>query len=164
VLLAVASDAIIIGFHVSTAPQATALAKRENIEIRNYTVIYNIVDEVRLALEGLLEPEEREKTVGTLEVRDIFSVPRAGTIAGCYVTSGKITRDNRARLVRRGETLFDGEVASLRRFKDDVKEVSEGYECGVGLDGFNDIQPGDTIEAYKIVAVKRTLEQSAEAS
>jgi len=164
VLLAVASDAIIIGFHVSTAPQATALAKRENIEIRNYTVIYDIVDEVRLALEGLLEPEEREKTVGTLEVRDIFSVPRAGTIAGCYVTSGKITRDNRARLVRRGETLFDGEVASLKRFKDDVKEVAEGYECGVGLDGFNDIEPGDTIEAYKIVAVKRTLEQSAEAS
>ncbi len=164
VLLAVASDAIIIGFHVSTAPQATALAKRENVEIRNYTVIYDIVDEVRLALEGLLEPEEREKTTATLEVRDTFSVPRAGTIAGCYVSSGKITRDNRVRLVRNGETLFDGEVASLKRFKDDVKEVTEGYECGVGLDGFNDIEIDDTIEAYEIVAVKRTLEQSAEAS
>lgn len=163
VLLAVASDAIIIGFHVSTAPQATALAKRENVEIRNYTVIYDIVDEVRMALEGLLEPEEREKTVGALEVRQTFSVPRAGTIAGCHVSSGKITRGNRARLIRNGDVLFDGEVDSLKRFKNDVKEVSEGYECGVGLDGFDDIEVGDTIESYEIVAVKRTLEQSAEA-
>ncbi len=164
ILLAVASDAIIIGFHVSTAPQAISLAKQENVEIRNYRVIYDAVNEVKLALEGLLEPEEREKTIGELEVRQLFQVPRSGTVAGCYVSSGRILRDSRARVRRKGEIVFDGEVDTLRRFKDDVKEVAEGYECGVTLDGFNEIQEGDIIEAYEIIAVKRTLEQSAEAS
>jgi len=164
VLLAAASDAIILGFHVSTAPQAISLAKRENVEIRNYRVIYDAVNEIKLALEGLLEPEEREKVTGELEVRQIFQVPRAGKVAGCYVTSGKITRSSRAKVLRNDNELFDGEVDTLRRFKDDVKEVNEGYECGVALDGFNDIEPGDVIQAYEIIAVKRTLEQSAEAS
>jgi translation initiation factor IF-2 len=164
ILLAVASDAIILGFHVSTAPQAISLAKQENVEIRNYRVIYDAVNEIKLALEGLLEPEEREKTIGELEVRQLFQVPRAGMVAGCYVSSGKIMRDSRARVRRSGEIIFDGEVDTLKRFKDDVKEVAEGYECGVALEGFNDIQEGDIIEAYEIVAVKRTLEQSAEAT
>lgn len=164
ILLAVASDAIILGFHVSTAPQAISLAKQENVEIRNYRVIYDAVNEIKLALEGLLEPEEREKTIGELEVRQLFQVPRAGMVAGCYVSSGKIMRDSRARVRRSGEIIFDGEVDTLKRFKDDVKEVAEGYECGVALEGFNDIQEGDIIEAYEIIAVKRTLEQSAEAS
>ncbi|MBD3274328.1 MAG: translation initiation factor IF-2, partial [Candidatus Marinimicrobia bacterium] len=164
ILLAVASDAIILGFHVSTAPQAISLAKQENVEIRNYRVIYDAVNEIKLALEGLLEPEEREKTIGELEVRQLFQVPRAGMVAGCYVSSGKIMRDSRARVRRSGEIIFDGEVDTLKRFKDDVKEVAEGYECGVALEGFNDIQEGDIIEAYEIVAVKRTLEQSAEVS
>ncbi|MBS1272336.1 MAG: Translation initiation factor IF-2 [Candidatus Marinimicrobia bacterium] len=164
VLLAVASDAIIIGFHVGTAPQAISLAKEENIEIRNYKVIYDAVNDLRLALEGLLEPEEREKTIGTIEVRDLFKVPKAGMVAGCYVSDGKITRDARAKVHRNNEIVFDGEVATLKRFKDDVKEVAEGYECGVSLEGFNDVEVGDEIEAYEIVTVKRTLEQSAEAS
>ena len=164
VLLAVASDAIIIGFHVSTAPQAIALAKEENIEIRNYTVIYDAVNDVRLALEGMLEPEEREKVIGKLEIREIFQVPRAGKVAGCYVQEGKITRDSRAKVRRNNEVVFDGEVATVKRFKDDVKEVAEGYECGVSLDGYDDVEVGDEIVAYEIIAVKRTLEQSAEAS
>ncbi|MCF7802964.1 MAG: translation initiation factor IF-2 [Candidatus Marinimicrobia bacterium] len=164
VLLAVASDAVIIGFHVSTAPQAVSLAKEENIEIRNYKVIYDAVNDIRLALEGMLEPEEREKTIGRLEVRDLFKVPRAGMVAGCYVSEGKITRDARARVHRNNEVIFDGEVATLKRFKDDVKEVAEGYECGVSLEGYDDVEIDDEIEAYEIVTVKRTLEQSAEAS
>lgn len=163
VLLASTSDAIIIGFHVSTGPQATAVAKQENVEIRNYKVIYNAVEEVKLALEGMLEPEEREKVLGELEVRDLFQVPRAGTVAGCYVTEGKITRDARARVLRKGEVIFDGEIESLKRFKDDVKEVAEGYECGVSLDGFDDVEIEDIIQPYEIVSVKRTLEQSASA-
>ncbi len=164
VLLATASDAIILGFHVSTSPQAIAVAKRENVEIRNYNVIYDAVNEVKLALEGMLEPEEREKGIGELEVREIFQVPRAGKVAGCYVSEGKIVRGCRARVIRDTEVIFDGVVSSLRRFKDDVREVQEGYECGVSLEGFNDLEVGDIIQPYEIVTVKRTLEQSAQAS
>jgi len=164
VLLATASDAVIIGFNVSTSPQAMAVAKRENVEIRNYNVIYDAVNEIRLALEGMLEPEEREKGIGELEVRQIFQVPRAGKVAGCYVTDGKITRDSRVKVIRRNEVIYDGKVDTLRRFKDDVREVAEGYECGVSLDGFDEIEAGDVIQPYEIVTVKRTLEQSAEAS
>ncbi|HKJ69534.1 MAG TPA: translation initiation factor IF-2 [bacterium] len=164
VLLATASDAIILGFHVATSPQAMAVAKRENVEIRNYSVIYDAVNEVKLALEGMLEPEEREKGIGELEVREIFQVPRAGKVAGCYVSDGKIVRGCRARVIRDNEVIFDGEVASLRRFKDDVREVQEGYECGVSLEGFDDLETGDIIQPYEIVTVKRTLEQSAQAS
>ena len=163
VLLASASDAIIIGFHVSTAPQATSVAKQENVEIRNYKVIYNAVNEVKMALEGMLEPEEREKVLGELEVRDLFQVPRAGTVAGCYVSEGRITRDARARVIRSNDVIYDGQIESLKRFKDDVKEVSEGYECGVSLDGFDDVAVDDIIQPYEIVSVKRTLEESAEA-
>ncbi|MAO64934.1 MAG: translation initiation factor IF-2 [Balneola sp.] len=161
VLLASASDAIIIGFQVRPTAQARKLAEEEEIDIRLFSVIYDAVDEVRDALEGLLSPELREQMLGVVEVREIFKVSKVGTIAGCYVTEGKIERNNPIRLVRDGVVIYDGEIDALKRFKDDVKEVTTGYECGISIQGYNDIKVGDQIESYKIVEEKRTLEDSA---
>ncbi|HZK76139.1 MAG TPA: EF-Tu/IF-2/RF-3 family GTPase, partial [Candidatus Kapabacteria bacterium] len=122
-----------------------------------YSVIYDCINEVRDALEGLLTPDEKEEVTATVEVRDLFKVPKVGTIAGCYVVDGKIARNNKVRLLRDGVEVFTGGLASLRRFKDDVREVETGYECGIGLENFNDVKAGDVIEAFKIVEVKRKL-------
>ncbi len=157
VLLAAASGAIIIGFNVRPNLNARRLAEREKVDIRIHNIIYNAIDEVRNALEGLLAPTVTEEVTATVEVRETFKVPKIGTIAGCYVTDGTITRNNKIRLVRDGVAVFEGGIASLKRFKDDVREVEQGFECGVGLENFNDIKVGDIIEAFKLVETKRTL-------
>ena len=161
VLLASASDAIIIGFQVRPTTSARKLAETEEIDIRLFSVIYDAVDEVRDALEGLLSPELKEQMMGVVDVRETFKVSKVGTIAGCYVTEGKIERNNPIRLVRDGVVIYDGEIDALKRFKDDVKEVTSGYECGISIQGYNDIKVGDQIESYKITEQKRTLEDSA---
>lgn len=157
VLLAAASNAVIIGFHVRPNVNARALAESEKVEIRFYTIIYEVINDVKKALEGMLTPEEKEEVLGSIEVRDVFKIPKAGTIAGCYILNGKITRNSKVRLIRDGLVLFDGGISSLKRFKDDVREVDAGYECGIGLEGYNDIKIGDIIEPYKIVELKRKL-------
>jgi len=157
VLLASASDAVVIGFQVRPNPKAWELAKREKVEIRTYSVIYELVNDVKAALEGMLEPEQKEELLGTAEVRQTFRIPKVGTVAGCYVVSGKITRNARARLVRDGRVVYEGKIGSLKRFKDDVREVASGFECGVGLENFNDIKVGDVIEAFQIIQVKAVL-------
>ena len=157
VLLAAASGAIIIGFHIRPNLNARKLAEKEKVDIRLYNVIYDAIDEVKSALEGLLSPVISEEIVGTLEVRDTFKVPKFGTVAGCYVQDGKISRNNKIRLIRDGIEINDGEIGSLKRFKEDVKEVDAGYECGLNINGYNDIKVGDVIEAYKIIETKKKL-------
>ena len=160
VLLASASDAIIIGFQVRPTQQARKLAETEEIDIRLFSVIYDAVDEVRDALEGLLSPELKEQILGNVEVREIFKVSKIGTIAGCYVLDGKIDRNNPVRIIRDGVVIYDGAVGALKRFKDDVKEVAAGYECGISIQNYNDIKVGDNFESYKITEEKRTLEDA----
>ncbi|MFN3596993.1 MAG: translation initiation factor IF-2 [Rubricoccaceae bacterium] len=157
VMLAAASDAIIIGFQVRPVAGVRQLAEREEIDVRTYSVIYDAIAEVRDALEGLLSPEKTEEVRGTAEVRETFRAPRVGTIAGSYVLDGKINRNDRVRLIRDGVVIYNGEIASLRRFKDDVREVAAGYECGLSIQGYNDIKIGDQIEAYVVVESKRKL-------
>lgn len=157
VLLAAASKAIIIGFHVRPNLNARKLAESEKVDIRLYNVIYDAINEVKSALEGLLSPVISEEVVATLEIRETFKVPKVGTVAGCYVQEGKIARTSKVRLIRQGIVIFDGELDSLRRFKDDVKEVDAGYECGLNLHNFNDIKTGDTIEGYKLIETKKKL-------
>jgi len=157
VTLAAASDAIIVGFNVRPAAKASNMAEKEGVDIRLYTVIYDAVDDVKNAMEGLLAPTLREKELGKVEVRETFSVSRIGTIAGCYVTDGKIVRNSHVRLVRDDVVIWTGKLDSLKRFKDDVKEVASGYECGIGLENYNDIKIGDVIEAFEMEEVKTTL-------
>jgi translation initiation factor IF-2 len=157
ILLAKASGAVIIGFHVRPDTKARAAADREGVDIKLYRIIYEAVADVRLALEGMLRPEQKEVIVGEAEVRDLFKVPKIGVIAGCFVKSGTINRQGRARVVRDGVEVFEGTLGSLRRFKDDVKEVKEGYECGIGVENFNDLKVGDIIEVYRTESVARTL-------
>jgi translation initiation factor IF-2 len=157
VLLAAASDAVIIGFHVRPNLNARRLAEQEQVDIRFYNVIYDAIKDVRDALEGLLEPERKEEIVATVEVRETFKVSKVGTVAGCHVQDGKISRNSKVRLVRDGLVVFEGAIASLKRFKDDVRDVEAGFECGIALQNFNDIKVGDTIEAYKTVETKRKL-------
>lgn len=158
VMLAAASNGIIIGFNVRPDSKAKALAAREEVEIKTYRVIYDLLDEIKAALSGLLAPEYVEEELGQAEVRAVFRIPKVGNVAGCYVTAGKITRKARVRLVRQGVIVYEGEIASLKRFKDDVAEVKQGFECGIGLDGFQDIKEGDIIEAYQIVEKPREVE------
>ena len=158
VLLAVASRAVIIGFHVRPNLKARQLAQQEDVDIRIYNIIYNAINEVRTALEGMLAPTVTEEIVATVDIRDVFKISKVGTIAGCYVKDGKIMRNHRVRLIRDGIEIFDGTIASLKRFKEDVREVEQGFECGIGLEDYNDIKTGDIIEAYRIVETKRKLE------
>ncbi len=157
VLLAAASDAIIIAFHVPTEAKAREVAARDGVDIRNYEVIYEVFEELRAALSGLLAPELQERVIGTVEIRQIFSSSRDGKIGGCYVQSGKITRNNQVRVMRDGESVFEGGIASLRRFKDDVREVLEGFECGVAVAGFDEIVEGDSLEVLEVVESARSL-------
>ncbi|MET0823265.1 MAG: EF-Tu/IF-2/RF-3 family GTPase, partial [Solirubrobacterales bacterium] len=158
VMLAAASDAVIIGFNVRPLLDAKRAAEREGVEIRTYSVIYKVTEELRAAMEGMLEPEEVEQTLGQAEVLELFKASRVGTIAGCSVTDGKISRGAEVRLVRDGTVVWTGRIGSLRRFKDDVSEVDAGLECGVVLEGFQDVKVGDVIEAYETKQVEKTLE------
>jgi translation initiation factor IF-2 len=148
VLLAAASNAIIIGFNVRPERNAAELANREKVDIRLHTIIYNVVDEIKRAMQGVLEPVFKETYLGTADVRNIFRIPKAGTIAGCYITDGKVTRNAEIRLLRDNVVIFESKIASLRRFKEDASEVARGYECGIGIQNFNDVKVGDTIEAF----------------
>jgi translation initiation factor IF-2 len=156
VLLADASDAIILGFNVKIDSQARELASKENVDVRFYTIIYELIDDVRKAMEGLLAPTYKEVPQGKAEIRQIFKTPKV-TIAGCMVQSGKITNKSKARLLRNGEVVYTGAVSSLKRFKDDVKEVGTNFECGIGLDNFTEIQVGDIVDAYGLEAVAQKL-------
>ena len=156
-----ASRAIVIGFNVRPDKHARELAEKEGVDVRLYRVIYDAIDDIKAALSGMLKPEQRENDLGRAEVRALFRVPKLGVIAGCYVTQGTIIRDARARVVRDGVVVYDGKIGSLRRFKDDVREVAEGYECGIGIENFQDIKEGDVIEAYEVREVARTSEAHA---
>jgi len=159
-MLASASDAIIVGFQVNVPTAIRKLAENESVDVRLYSIIYDCINEVQLALEGLLTPDIKEEITATVEVRQTFKISKLGTIAGCYVLSGKINRNDRVRVLRDGFEIYKGTLASLKRVKDDVREVDTGYECGIGVQGFNDIEIGDIIEGYKTVEVKRTLSGS----
>ncbi|MEO7084698.1 MAG: translation initiation factor IF-2 [Gemmatimonadaceae bacterium] len=163
ILLARTAGAVIIGFHVRPDNNARTAAEREGVEIKLYRIIYEAVADVRSAMEGMLRPEQREVILGEAEVRNVFKISRLGTIAGCSVRSGVINRQGRVRVVRDGVEVFDGTLASLKRFKDDVKEVREGFECGLGVENFNDLKVGDVIECYRTEEVARTLESTASA-
>lgn len=157
ILLAAASNAVIVGFQVRPSLSARKLAEKEEIDVRLYSIIYDAIEEIRAAMEGMLSPEVKEEIVATLEIRDIFKVTKVGTVAGCYVKEGKITRNTRVRVIRDGIVIYTGELGSLKRFKDDVKEVVGGYECGLNISSFNDIKVGDVVEGYQEVEVKKTL-------
>ena len=157
VLLAAASDAIMIGFNVRAGVNAKELADKEEIEIRTYSIIYKAIDEVKEAMEGMLSPEIKEQVIGNVEIRETFKITKVGTIAGCMVLTGKVTRNSKIRLLRDGIVKFEGELESLKRFKDDVKEVTKGYECGLNIKGYNDIETGDILEVYEEISVKKKL-------
>ncbi len=157
VLLATASDAIMIGFNVRAGVSAKEIADKEEIEIRTYSVIYDAIDDVKEAMEGMLSPEIREQVIGNVEIREVFKISKVGTIAGCMVLTGKVTRSSKIRLLRDGIVKHDGHLESLKRFKDDVKEVTKGYECGLNIKGYNDIEVGDVLEVYEQVAIKKKL-------
>lgn len=157
ILLAAASNAVVVGFQVRPSLNARKLAEKEGIDIRLYSIIYDAIEEIRSAMEGMLSPEIKEEIVATIEVRDVFKIGKVGTIAGCFVREGKVTRNTRVRIIRDGIVVFTGDLGSLKRFKDDVKEVTSGYECGLNINNFNDINVGDIVEGYQTVQVKKTL-------
>jgi len=158
VSLAKASSAIIIGFNVRPAGKAQQLAEQEGVDIKLYQVIYDAIDDVKKAMVGMLAPISREKILGKIEVRQVFTIPKAGTIAGSFVTEGKVTRKAQLRLVRDSVVIYTGKVGSLRRFKDDVSEVAQGYECGISIEGYNDVREGDIIESFEMETIAPTLE------
>ena len=157
VLLASASDAIVIGFNVRPMGNARAIAEKEEIDIRSYSIIYDAINDVKDAMEGLLSPEMKEEVTGTVEIRETFKISKIGTIAGCMVTSGKIFRNSGIRIIRDGVVIFTGELISLKRFKDDVKEVAKGYDCGLQIKNYNDIKIGDVLECFQEIAIKKSL-------
>ena len=159
--LAAASNAIIVGFNVRPTPKAKALADQERVDIRKYNIIYKAVEEIQLALEGMLKPDTKEEVIGTIEVRDTFKVPKAGTIAGCYVQTGTVKRSAQVNVIRNGIVLHTGKISSLKRFKDDAREVLAGFECGLGIENFDNIESGDQLEVFEIVEIARKLSSSA---
>jgi translation initiation factor IF-2 len=158
VLLAAASNAVVIGFNVRPERKAADAAERDKVEVRLYTVIYDAVEDIKKAMEGMLEPTIREVRLGAAEVRDTFKISKVGTIAGSYVTDGKVNRQAQVRLLRDNVVIFTGKVSSLKRFKDDASEVKSGTECGIGIAGYNDVKPGDVIEFFTTEKVKETLQ------
>jgi translation initiation factor IF-2 len=155
--LASASDAIILGFQVRPSVSSRKLAEAEQIDIRLYSVIYKAIEEIKAAMEGMLSPDVVEEIIGTAEIRETFNISKVGTIAGCYVTSGMIKRSSKIRIIRDGIVIHTGELGSLKRFKDDVKEVKNNYECGLNIERYNDIKEGDVVEAYEEKEVARKL-------
>lgn len=160
VLLAAASDAVIFGFHVRATQQAREIAERESVDIRLYKIIYDAVNDVKAALEGMLEPEISEQVTGSVAVREVYKISKVGTVAGCYVQSGKINRNDNIRLYRNDKLIHEGKILSLRRFKDDAREVVSGFECGIGLAGYDDVHVGDVVESFQVVKTKRTLAEA----
>ena len=160
VTLAAASDALIIGFNIRPDTAIDKMADHEGVSIRIYRIIYEVIADVRAAMEGLLEPQLKEVLTGKAVVRQVFKVTKGGTIAGCMVTDGKIQRGSKVRLVRDNVIVYQGNIASLRRFKDDVKEVEKGFECGISLENYSDLKPGDLLEVFIQEKVARTLEES----
>jgi translation initiation factor IF-2 len=156
-MLAAASDAVILSFNVRPVGDARSVADREGVEIRHYSVIYRAIEDLRSAMQGMLAPEEVEEALGSAEVRQIFRASRVGTIAGSHVTDGKITRGSKVRLVRDGTVIYDGEIGSLRRFNEDVREVASGFDCGVVLRDYADVKDGDVLETYATRQVEREL-------
>jgi len=157
VMLAFTANAIIIGFNVRPTPQAEELLETEKVDVRLYNIIYDVIADVKAAMEGLLEPLIEERVLGRAEVRQLFRIPRAGIIAGCYVTDGVIMRNANIRVLRDNAVIYQGKMTSLKRFKEDISEVTAGYECGIGLDKFSDWQTGDIIEPYEEIAVARKI-------
>lgn len=157
ILLAAASNAVVVGFQVRPSLSARKLAEKEGIDVRLYSIIYDAIEEIRSAMEGMLSPEIKEEITGTLEVRETFRIGKVGTVAGCFVRDGKLTRNTKVRVIRDGIVIYTGDLGSLKRFKDDVKEVSSGYECGLNINDFNDIKVGDIIEGFQTVQIKKTL-------
>jgi translation initiation factor IF-2 len=155
VMLAATSNAVIIGFNVRPGAAVASTAEKDGVEIRTYRVIYEAIGDVEAAMKGMLDPEFREKVLGECEVRETFKVPGGNVIAGSYVTNGQIKRSAEVRIVRDGIVIHEGKISSLRRFKDDVREVATGYECGIGIDGYNDIKVGDVIEAFEMEEIER---------
>jgi translation initiation factor IF-2 len=155
--LALASEAILVGFNVRADASAREIVEREGLDLRYYSVIYQLIDEVKLAMSGMLAPEFREQIVGVAEVRDVFKAPKIGAIAGCMVVEGTMYRSKRIRVLRDNVVIYEGELESLRRFKDDVNEVRNGMECGIGVKNYNDVQVGDKIEVFDQIQVERTL-------
>jgi translation initiation factor IF-2 len=156
-MLATASGAIIIGFRVRTNARVVQIAERENIDIRYYDVIYDLIEDIKKAMAGLLEPIYKEHITGHVEIKQIFTVPKIGKIAGCFVSDGVVERSSMVRLLRDNVVIFNGKIASLRRLQNDAREVQAGYECGIGLESFQDIKPGDIIEAYRVEEIKAEL-------
>ncbi len=154
-MLASASNAIIIGFNVRPETNAKNLAEKEKVDIKLYRIIYDVIEDIKAAMKGLLEPKYKEVELGRAEVRAVFRVPGVGNVAGCYVLSGKILRNADVRIIRNGIVVYEGKIASLKRFKDDVREVQQGFECGIGIEKFNDIKEGDIIEAYQMEEIPR---------
>jgi translation initiation factor IF-2 len=157
VTLARASGALIIAFNVRANAQARELAKRDGVEIRYYSIIYEVIDDVKAAMSGMLSPEQREKFLGYAEIRDVFNITKVGKVAGCYVTEGMVKRGASVRLLRDDVVIHDGKLKTLKRFKDEVKEVQSGYECGMAFENYSDIQVGDVIECYEVEEFKRSL-------
>jgi translation initiation factor IF-2 len=157
VMLAAASNAVIIGFHVRPTGNAAQLAEKEKVEIRRYNIIYDAINDIKSAMEGMLAPDIKEEIIGTAEVRDTFKVPKIGLIAGCFVTTGKIRRNANIRVFREGIQVYSGKISSLKRFKDDVREVEQNYECGIGIENFNDVKVGDEFEVFETKEVAKKL-------
>ncbi len=158
ILLASASNAIIIGFNVRPPANIISMAERENIEIHTYRIIYEAIADIKAAMIGMLDPEYREVILGRIEIRTTFKVPNVGTVGGAYVVDGKVQRNAQIRLVRDGIVIHEGKISSLKRFKDDAKEVAQGYECGIGIENYNDIKEGDVIEAFAMEEIERKQE------
>jgi len=158
--LSIASNAIIIGFNVRPVPKAKVLADQEKVEIRRYNVIYKAVEEIQQAMEGMLKPETKEEIIATVEVRDTFKTPKFGVVAGCYVLTGTVKRSASIHIIRDDIEIYTGKIGSLRRFKDDVKEVAAGFECGIGLEGFDDVKVGDQFEVFEMIEIARKLSDS----
>jgi translation initiation factor IF-2 len=163
VMLASTSEAIIIAFNVRPSPAAKALADREKVDIRKYNIIYRAEEEIRKAMEGMLAPELKEQEIGKVEVRETFKVPKIGVIAGSFVTEGAVRRNCSVRVIRDSIEVFQGKISSLKRFKDDAKEVLAGFECGIGIEDCNDLRVGDTLEVYETIEIARTLGSPAPA-
>jgi len=157
VMLGAASKALLVGFNTKSESKADESASAEGVTIKHYSIIYEALDDVKLAMEGLLDIITRERVLGHAKVQQLFNVPKLGTIAGSAVTDGKVTRTSFVRLLRDSKPIFTGRIASLRRFKDDVKEVDKGFECGIGLENFNDLKEGDVIEAYELETIRPSL-------
>jgi translation initiation factor IF-2 len=158
VLLASASDAIIIGFQVRPSNSAKKIAETEQIDIRHYSIIYQAIDEIKSAIEGMLSPEIKETIIGNVDVRDVFKITKVGTVAGCYVTDGRVTRNSKVRVIRDGVVVHQGAIDALKRFKDDVKDVVRGFECGISIKNYQDIQVGDNLEIFEETSVARKLD------